>query len=96
MTNLSDDQRKYLLKTTSNSFRTVVPIIQKPVHWFAEKIYGLVSTWWGPPSWVKSNLFQKKKNDFIPGTFDEYNDIFKTSYFIEDVWKPASTLHTLI
>ena len=34
-----------------NSFMTEVPIIWKPVHWFAEQINGLVSIWQGPPSW---------------------------------------------
>ena len=28
-----------------NSFMTEVPIIQIPVHWFAEQINGLISTW---------------------------------------------------
>ena len=33
-----------------NSFVTEVPIIQKPVHWFALQINGLVFIWLGPPS----------------------------------------------
>ena len=34
-----------------NSFTTKADIIQKPVHWFAEQINGLVSIWYRPPSW---------------------------------------------
>ena len=37
-----------------NSFMTEVPIIQKPVHWFALQINGLVSIWQWPPSWKSS------------------------------------------
>ena len=36
-----------------NSFMTEVSIIQKPVHWFAEQINGLVSIWYRPPSWKR-------------------------------------------
>ena len=35
----------YVDKERLESFMTEVPIIQKPVHWFAEKINGLVSIW---------------------------------------------------
>ena len=34
-----------------NPFMNEVPIIWKPVYWLAEQIEGLVSIWWGPPSW---------------------------------------------
>ena len=32
-------------KQSTNSFMMEVPIIYKPVHWFTEKINGLVSMW---------------------------------------------------
>ena len=34
-----------LIRDCFNFFTTEVPIIQKPVHWFTQKINGLVSVW---------------------------------------------------
>ena len=41
----------YVDEDRLESFMTKVPIIQKPVHWFAEQINGLVSIRQEPPSW---------------------------------------------
>ena len=62
-----------------NSFMTKVPIIQKPVHWFALQISVLVSIWTGPPPWKSSMLTEKHKphdmirsflNSFLTTVFD--------------------------
>ena len=37
-----------------NYFTAEVPIIQKPVHWFADQISGVVFIWFGSPSWLSS------------------------------------------
>ena len=41
---------KWIWNTVWN-FMIKVPIIKKPVHWFALLISGLVYIWQGPPSW---------------------------------------------
>ena len=46
------------LECLLNSFMTKVPIIQKPVHWFAEQINDLVSIWLGPSPWKSSKHFR--------------------------------------
>ena len=57
--------------TTFNTFMMEVLIIKKPIHWCAQKIKGLLTIWYWPPSW---------KSFFIIFTSFSFLSIYSDNY----------------